>query len=377
MNIIDIQARIDEAEKQVADFVAAEQMEDAYKAEGKLAQLREDMASAVKAMEAENAALKAQQIAEPEAERGMFAQAFGDEADFQGLQPGMRGTAVMDAAWATDNPVSTDTDLPAWRKAPSNFLDTLPKGTANGDEKYFVTPALDNAAAIWNIGDGDKPESELEWTEATAHMDTIAHWIPIHKTMARRYDTLDERTRGALMDGLEFKADAIALRASEQDGIVGVVNTAGIIEHTLDTTIGINLRDNLVTMARKARVASGYAPNYVCLSPYAIERLSFMKDSTGNYLFPDLRAGGTIAGMTVVEDVNMTAGGKETALVYYNRAAEWKTAGGIELTVGTVNKQFIQNAYTLLAETDALLRVDIPAAFAYCADIGLAPESSY
>ena len=376
MQIMDIQRRIDETEQQVRDLVSAEQMEDAYRAEGKLAQLREDMAAAVKAMEAENAAMK-QQPAMAEEKPGMFAQAFGNEADFKGLQPGMHGHAVMDAAWTADNPISTDTDLPAWRKAPSNFLDTLPKGTANGDEKYYVTPALDNKAAIWNIGDGDKPESELEWTEATAHMDTIAHWIPIHKQMAKRFDTLEARTRGALMDGLEFKADYYALRASEQDGLVGVTNISGIIEHTLDTTIGVNLRDNLIQMARKVRVASGYAPNYVCLSPYAIEVLSFLKDGTGNYLFPDLRAGGTIGGMTVVEDVNMTSEGKETALVYYNRAAEWKTAGGIELTVGTVNKQFIQNAYTLLAETDALLRVDVPAAFAYCADLGIAAESSY
>lgn len=371
MNIMEIQAKIDEAEQQIRDLVAAEQLEDAYKAEGKLAQLREDMAHAVKALEEENKAMKASvaEVVEDEAPKSLFAQAFGDEKDFAGLQPGMTGTAFFNAATVLPMPKTTSTELPEYIKAPTNFLDTLPKGTADGAEQFFTAPVLTNNAAEWVSG--DKPESALEWGENTANPGTVAHWIPIHKQMVRRYKVLEQRTGSALLAGVDMKADALAIRGDNPNGIVGVVNTTGILTHTMDTADKKNLRDNLVMMANKVRIASGYQATHVALSPNAIEALQFAKDANDNYLFPDLKAGGTIAGMTVVEDINMTAEGKETALVYYNGGAEWKVADALELEVGTTDKQFIQNAYTLLAEETALLRVDVPAAFAYCADLGL------
>lgn len=366
MNIMDIQARIDEAEKQVADFVAAEQMQDAYKAEGKLSQLREDMASAVKAMEAENAALKAEPVAD-EAPKSIFAQAFGTEADFRGIEPGMHGKAIMDAAWTTDNPVFTDTDLPRAPFFPMGFLGSLPKGRAEGDEKYFTVNAADNQAAEWTTG--NKPESSLAWVEVTAHLSTIAHWVPIHKLMAKRYGTLEERTADMIRTGLRAKADELAIKGSNTNGIVGIVNTAGILTYTAEQAD--NLYDTIVKMAGAVNMY-GFAPNCVALHPMAITELSLLKDNN-NYLFPNLRAGGTIAGLTIVEDANLVdeTTNKYQAIVYYNGGAVWKTADEIELTVGTTDKQFIQNAYTLLGETTALLRVDQPQAFCYCADLGL------
>ena len=366
MNIMDIQARIDEAEKQVADFVAAEQMQDAYKAEGKLSQLREDMASAVKAMEAENAALKAAPVAD-EAPKSIFAQAFGSEADFRGIEPGMHGKAIMDAAWTTDNPISTDTDLPRMPFHPMGFLDTLPKGTVDGDEKYFIPEEFDNLADEWTTG--NKPESGVYWSEVTAHLSTIAHWVPIHKLMAKRYGTLEERTADMIRNGLRQKADELAIRGNNNNGIIGIANTTGISSYTVAQ--GDNIYDTIVKMAGTVR-EWGFAPNYVALHPAAVTALSLLKDNN-NYLFPNLRAGGTIAGLTVVEDSHLfdSGTGKYDAIVYYNGGAVWKTADEIELTIGTTDKQFIQNAYTLLGETTALLRVDQPLAFCYCADMGL------
>lgn len=368
MNIMDIQARIDEAEKQVADFVAAEQMQDAYKAEGKLSQLREDMASAVKAMEAENAALKAAPVADEEP-KSVFAQAFGSEADFRGIEPGMHGKAVMDAAWTANNPISTDTDLPRKAFAPMGFLGTLPKAVADGDEKYFVAGTATNAADEWTTG--NKPESALAWNEVTAHLSTIAHWVPIHKLMAKRYGTLEERTADMIRNGLRQKADELAIKGNNSNGIVGIANTTGVQTYTIVS--GDNIYDTIVKMAGKVR-ESGFAPNCVALHPAAITALSLLKDNN-NYLFPNLMAGGTIAGLTVVEDSNLVTTANSTttyqAIVYYNGGAVWKTADEIELTIGTTDKQFIQNAYTLLGETTALLRVDQPAAFCYCADMGL------
>ena len=39
------------------------------------------------------------------------------------------------------------------------------------------------------------------------------------------------------------------------------------------------------------------------------------------------------------------------------------------MTIGLVDKQFIQNAYTLLAEGTYALKVPIPAGFCYCSSV--------
>jgi len=371
MTIAEIKARISEAEQQVADHVAAENMEEAYKAEGRLAAMRDELGRAIDAMEAENAAFKAAPI-DADAPKSAFAQAFGNEADFRGIEPGMHGTAVMNAAWTTSNPIGTDPNLPRAAFQPMGFLDTLPKGVADGDEKYFVAGAVTNAADEW--AEGNKPESSIAWTEKTAHLSTVAHWIPIHKLMARRYGTLEERTADMIRTGLYAKADALSIKGNNNNGIVGIVNTVGVQTYT--KTTGQNIYDAIVSMAAAVRTNSGYAPNYVAMSPAAITALSLMRENgaTGSYMFPNLRAGGTIAGLTVVEDSNLVETSDSTttlgAIVYYNGGAVWKTADEVELTIGTTDKQFIQNAYTLLGETTALLRVDVPAAFCYCANIG-------
>lgn len=300
-------------------------------------------------------------------------QLFGPQASFGGIEAGWRATASLEAA-ATSLPTPQiyHRELPGPVAPPTGFLSTLLHGTTEGDEHFFITPVLDNKAAGWTTG--IKPESALTWTEGSAPIETIAHWIPILKQTARRYKTLESITSGALMMGLDLVADAKALRGSNSTGITGVLNTPGILVH--EKVAGKNLRDTFATMKRKVRVATGISPNYVALSPYALEELSQAKDNEGRYLFPDIENGGTIAGMTAVEDVNMTSeDGKEEALVYYSGGASFDVADPAEVTVGLKDSQFVENAYTLLGETTAALRVDMPAGFCHCPDLGLTAEA--
>lgn len=298
---------------------------------------------------------------------------FGAKAQFKGIEKGFEAkVSVKDAVSGLSTPQIYRTDLNAPVAPPTGFLGTLPKGTTNGDEHFFTTPVLTNNAAGWVSG--NKPESALKWTEATALLETIAHYIPIKKQTANRYSDLESIVASSLMLGLDLKCDEYALNGDNESGIIGVTETDGILTHT--KAEGKNIYDTVQTMKRKVRVASGMVPNYVCMSPYAIEALSQTKDEEGRYLFENFGNGSTLLGMTVVEDVNMTADdGKETALVYYAGGASWDIADPEEVTIGLTNSQFIQNEYTLLAETTAALRVHTPAAFCYCGDLGLAAES--
>lgn len=353
------------------EAAVSDDMDEAHRLEGEIRALDAVIAEVVDEEDAARAANASHAIA---AEGGTLAEAiFGARAQFAGLHPGFKAAApVKDAVSALPTPQIYRRDLPGPVAPPTGFLGTILKGTTDGDEHFFKTPVLTNAAAGWTSG--SKPESALAWQEGVANLETIAHWIPIKKQTARRYSQLESITANSLMLGLDLKCDEYALRGSNSSGIVGVTNTVGILTHA--KVPAKNLKDTFAAMKRKVRVATGIAPGYVCLSPYAIEELSEEKDSTGRYLFPDIANGGTISGLTVVEDVNMTvtSGGtsKETALVYYGGGASFDIADPQEVAIGLTNSQFIENEYTILAELTACLRVDMPAAFCYCDDLGLA-----
>ncbi len=349
------------------------QTEDALRYEGEIRQLDVRIAQALDDEEAMRAATPANLVSTDT--RSFAEKLLGARDAFNGITPGFKAAApVKDAVSGLPTPQIYKTDLKAPVAPPTGFLGTILHGNTEGDEHFFLTPVLNNKAAGWTTG--NKPESALEWKEGVANLETIAHHIPIKKQTANRYSQLQSIVETSLMLGLDLKADEYALRGSNSSGIVGVTNTPGILEHTKRE--GKNLKDTFAAMKRKVRVATGIAPNYVCLSPYALEELSEEKDSTGRYLFPDIANGGTIAGLTVVEDVNMTVEGEnpaESALVYYAGGASWDIADPQEVTVGLINSQLIQNEYTVLAELTAALRVDMPGAFCYCGNLGIEVEA--
>lgn len=359
---------------QAMNEAAKDNMDEAHRIEGEIRALDIVIAQVIDEEDAARAAGATHAI---NTDKATFAEKlFGPKAQFNGVHPGFKASApVKDAVTGLPTPQIYRRDLPSPVAPPTGFLATIAHGTTEGDEHFFKTPVLTNKAAGWTTG--DKPESTLEWSEGTALLETIAHWIPIKKQTANRYSTLESIVSGSLMMGLDLKCDEYALRGSNSSGIVGVTNTAGILTHTKAS--GKNLKDTFAAMKRKVRVATGIAPGYVCLSPYAIEELSEEKDSTGRYLFPDIANGGTIAGLVVVEDVNMTVTGEtastESALVYYGGGASFDVADPEEVTIGLTNSQFIQNEYTVLGELTAALRVDMPGAFCYCADLGIKAEA--
>lgn len=359
------------------EAATTDNMDEAHRIEGEVRALDAMIAEVIDEEDAARAAQASHIVAKENATLGE--KLFGARAQFEGLHPGFKATApVKDAVSGLPTPQIYKRDLPNPAAPPSGFLATLAKGTTDGDEHFFKVPVLTNAAAGWTSG--DKPESTLTWAEGVAHIETVAHWVPIKKQTANRYGQLESIVSNSLMLGLDLKCDELALRGSNSSGIVGVANTEGILTHTLRAASAKkNLKDEIITMARKVRVATGIAPNYVCLSPYAIEELAQAKDAEERYLFPDIRPGGSIGGLTIVEDVNMSeadssSGSRETALVYYAGGASWDIADPQEVAIGLTNSQFIQNEYTVLAELTAALRVDNPAAFCYCSDLGIAAE---
>lgn len=382
-SIVELQEEIAHLEQQVTDYAEAGHVDKAHEATGRLGAYREMLVDQAKSLEMQNAAY-AEQIADSSKAvlRTLGQRALGAEDAFTELRAGWKATVdnagtIRNVATVLPTPTVEDNNLPAYVAQPMGFLDTIVQGTTAGDEKYFLQPTLENGAAGWKLGE-TKAESAIAWQEHTSQLETIAHWVPVHKQMVNRYGTLEAQISGTLLTGLRMKRDHLAVFGNNSNGIIGAANFPGI--NTWTKSEGDNIVDNLADMAVRCRVASGFAPTHAALSPDTIREIAKTKDADGRYLFPEFKAGDVIPGtnMIAVEDVNMdvvsTAGGtittKRGALVYNAGVISYKAAMNDAVTLGLVDKQFIQNAYTLLAEGDGLLRIDAPAAICYCAELG-------
>lgn len=380
MNSRQIFAMLSDLEAKQSEAVAAGNTDEALRLEGEIKARKLDLQTAIDS-ETELRAAAAKPM-KAEAPKNRAERIFGAKASFKGVEAGF-STRISDSITGLSTPVQTDTELERVGRKPIGFINTLPESSTNASETYYEEPAFTNAAAGW--ASGDKPESDLAYAEATANLETVAHWIPIKKQQANRFEELEDVVEDALLVGLDMKNDYIALRGNNVNGIIGVTANANIQTFTYTAaqqTAGLNIKDVIGRMATKVRIGSGMPATHVALSPNAIQALQEAKDDNGNYLFPDISRFGTIDGLQIVEDVNMqivtvddtdpdnpVTTITESCLVYDNRAARVKMADDQQVTIGLVNKQFIQNEYTMLAECTWLLKVNRPKGFCYCADL--------
>lgn len=397
LTLAEIKARIEEKEANITAFMDAGKTDEAREASGALAELRIMYQAEAERIEQENqeisARINAIDAGTPDAPVSFADQVLGGAENFGGIDIGFKGSGSLQntvtsgsggAAGATELPMPTtmDTNLPGVVEKPEGFLDTLPKYTTDGAEQYFLPPTFTNNADIHSLGE-TKEKSKLEWTSHTSSPATVAHWIPVHKQMAKRYSALRTVINVTLVRGLHSKKDYEVIYGDDQNGILGVVNFPGIGVWEYDDSDDMNIVDNLADMAAKAELESGLIPNYCALSTNAIRAIAKTKDKNGNYLFRDFKAGDTIPGtnMVAVPDVNMSVlqsdgTRKEGAIVYNNGACALKTLDGDTVEVGVINAQFVENAYTVLAEGTCLLRVDNPHAFVYCDDLNIGAKAS-
>lgn len=399
--IAELRATVDEYEKRVTDFAEAGKVDEAHEATGALAAYRQMLLDETMRIDEENKRLAEQMknVGGSDKPKTVGEMALGEKAAFDSIAPGWKAKvtlatlSIMNTATTLNTPVTVDTNLPGLVRPPMGFLDTITRGVTNGDEKYFLPPVLTNAAAGWVTGSSSaKPESAIAWTEHTSNLETIAHWIPVHKQMVRRYNSLESQISNSLMLGLEMKRAEMVITGDNSNGIIGAINFPGILEFTKNSSD--NIVDTLADMAVRCRIASGYSPNYCALSPNAIRAIAKTKAEDGHYLFPNFKAGDVIPGtnMVAIEDQNMTittvipdpdeeGPGEETtktteaAMVYFNGVITYKVADPDQVEIGLTDKQFINNAYTMLGEGTGLLRIDNPAAICYCADLGITVQS--
>lgn len=266
-----------------------------------------------------------------------------------------------------------------------SLRDVLNVGVTNSDSiVYFKETGFTNAAAA--VGEatatadtsGTKPESALTFDEDTANVKTIAHWIPITRQLLWNAPEFESYVSGRLVDGLRLEENDQLLNGDGTgQNLTGLLQTSGV--QTLDSngTTGYfdtnpvanagtaNENYERILRARTLISTVGRArANFVVLNPTDHETFLASTDANRQYFGMGPFSGApipTLWGLRVVENENIAAG---TALVGDGRQATIWDRMAATVTTGTIDKQFIRNMLTLLAEERVALTVFRPTAFA-------------
>ncbi len=158
------------------------------------------------------------------------------------------------------------------------------------------------------------------------------------------------------------KENAKILNGSNSAGIVGVLNTPGIIEFDpaefdLVAAVGGLYYEAIRCMRTEVMKTARRVPTHVALHPDIKTAIDLYKTSTGLY---QVLSDGVIWGMVVVEDFEC-----DGILVYAPACAKKRPVHNITVELGYVNEQFIENELSLLAEKTTALQVVYPDAFCY------------
>jgi HK97 family phage major capsid protein len=250
------------------------------------------------------------------------------------------------------------------------FLDVLPTIQTTSDLVEWVeqTTRTNNAAAVAEATatsgtSGEKPESAVAWAVQQRGVETIATWIPTTKRILADAPLL----RSAIDDELMY----LVREELEEQTITGNGTTPNLLginnwPNIQTGAAGANPADAIFNAAMSVRFVGGVPATVAVLNQAGFAALRLMRENAasgtqGGYLFgsPNQPGPMTIFGLTVALAQAVPA---NTAFVLNATAT---TIALVEreaanVTTGWIDRQFVRNMLTLLAELRALLIVRRP-----------------
>jgi HK97 family phage major capsid protein len=170
---------------------------------------------------------------------------------------------------------------------------------------YVRINAFTNAAApiaaATTTSNGAKPESELTFTQVSATIRVIPHWMPVVNQVLSDAPALRAMIDGFLRDGItEELEDQIVQGDGNSPNFTGIINDANILSQAFST--------DLLTTVRKARTAirttgKRVVPTAIGMSPATWEVIDLLQDAENRYYFGGPMAMGTprLWGLPVIE----------------------------------------------------------------------------
>lgn len=305
--------------------------------------------------------------------RASFAeQILGARDEFRGLEVGFRAAGDPTVTTVTA-PTETELTIPGKRPALlNNFAATLGSAEATGDIEFKQRSTQYGEPATWggvtNGTSATKSKVVYTWKTAKALKETIAGYVPVSKDTLKDYAELATIIENDLILDVNEKENGKFLTGNNSTGIVGILNTTGILVYT--TASAALYYEAIRLMRNKVMKEARRVPTHVCLNPDIKAAIDLYKTETGLYQF---LGGNVLWGMTVVEDFDC-----DGILVYDATCARKRPVHSMNVEVGYVDDQFIKNELSILAEKTTALQVTYPDAFCYAskADLDKAPTAT-
>lgn len=312
--------------------------------------------------------LRAAYQAAPAPAMSLSERVLGPRDSFRGLELGFRNedAGTSDPVVHITAPAEIELEIPG--KPAGLLLDfaaTIASKPAQGPVHYKQRSTQTGAPATWAGVDPYTGESATKekvlytWKDALANDEVIAGYVPVSKQTLKDYDELAAIIESDLIIDLSEKRDEKLLTGSNQDGIIGAINTVGIQAFT--THMGGKYWEAIRMMRTKCMKDGRAIPTHVCMHPDIKQAIDLYKDDNDRYQLLD-----TFWGMIPVEDFNC-----EGIMVYDAFAMLKRPIHGLAVEVGYVNDQFIKNELCILAEETMAFQVKRPDAIVYATKTNL------
>lgn len=263
-----------------------------------------------------------------------------------------------------DQQLSPSVSIP--KRAP-RLLDFVTIASTDSDTIDFskMVTRTDNAAET-AVGTASA-ESIYEWAKETVNVKRIPHHAKVYKSQLADAPRMETEVNHELTSGVLLRSEKqILVGDGIGENLKGILNTAGIATLAKGTdTIGDAVHMGITAV----RIALEDDITAIGVHPSDYQRYVLAKDGNSNYLSgrgPQESTARTMWGYPTIVSTVFTEGTAVPA--NWAWAALW-VRSGISLASGYIDKQFIEDAMTIIAEYRAAFGVKQPRAF--CTVTGL------
>ena len=220
---------------------------------------------------------------------------------------------------------------------------------SNGVVRY-VDQTLNTNSAAGVAETAVKPEGARTWQEYTLPIEVYAETLPVTNQALSDVDMMATEINTSLLRNLaDVKDAALWAGSGTPPAITGIYTAADEYTAAASGITDANIYDLIVKMQESIAGGTSYMPNYAIMNIADINLMRLKKDTANNYILPPFASqdGSQVAGITIIASNSVTA---DTMLVGDFDFATLYSLGGVQLDVGWIDKQFVENMVTIRAE---------------------------
>ena len=244
-----------------------------------------------------------------------------------------------------------------------DLFNVVPLGAnSHGSVKWYEQNVITNNAATVTEGPGATSygtASNLTWVEKSLGDKRLKDFIKVSKDQLQDVDfiagevrELVERNMRLLENTQLYKGNGLGNNIKGITGYAQAFDTTGI---TVDDANMVDLIAKMRTQMREESL-DGYLPNTLVATPSDLDLMRLLKDTQGNYQFPQWALGGmpAIGGLNITENSLVDANSLLLGDFSYGTVYEWN---GLLIEIGYIDKDFLEGMITIMAYERINLRV--------------------